>query len=467
MPVNTEHCEYAGISQRAKKVRDFMDGGSKVKPYIHQLPGHTPEIYKKYQDRAYYLPALARTVDAFVGMIMQPQPIVHNAEEAFKPYLDDLTYDGEPFNRVAAQVVEKVIASARCVMVVDYPSAGTEKLSVLEAEKKGLRAYARLYNAEDLIDWRVSSSNGERYTTQLRLKETYEVQNSSDEFEFETKTQYRVLEIVDGKYQVRIFRDIDGVDVQYGETIQPLSNGKPLDFIPAVVFGPSSLDASMVEFPPVYELTEVAQSHLNDSADRQWALAWCGCPTPVFTGITDAEFTFALGASQGIALAEGGTATLLTMTSDAVGALRDSMEDKRRDMAAIGARLLVDESKVQVAFETAQIQRAGEHSILSGVANTVADGLTQILRMLAAWSGKENKEIRVELNTEFIPKDLTPDEMRADMEAVQSGYLSSTDAFHKWQKRGAIRSDKTFEDHQEEIEDDKARLALEPNEDED
>ncbi len=456
MPVDSEHEKYAGIVSRAAKVRDFVSGD--VRGYIKRLPGHDDATYAKYQERAYYLPALPRTIDAFVGMIMSPTPVVQGHPSGFQSYLDDLTYDGEPFARVTSRVVEEVMTAARCVVVVDYPEGSeNEQLTKAQAEAKGLRAYARVYSADDLIDWRVSSRGGERYISQMRLQESYDVP-TEDEWVTDTETQIRVLEYDEGVYRVRIFRKQEAGDWALFSESVPLANGKPLTAIPAVVFGPDSLDPSRIVAPPVLELADIAESHLGDSADRQWALAWCGAPTLVLVGYNTEDGAVSLGSSAGIALGEGGSAELLTMSADAVGALKDSMEDKRRDMAAVGARLLMDESSTQIAMETAVIQRAGEHSVLAGVANTTADGMKKVLQYLAAWAGLE-MDISVSLNTDFVPLRLSPDEMRADIEAVQSGHLSTRDLFDKWKERGVIRPDKTFEDHQLEVEEDSNRIA--------
>jgi hypothetical protein len=92
-----------------------------------------------------------------------------------------------------------------------------------------------------------------------------------------------------------------------GQPFFPRMAGKPMDFIPAIVFGPSSLDCSIIERPPLGEMVEISQSHLNNSALREWAMMWCGQPVPVITGLPASDETseIRLGSSQGLVLGEG------------------------------------------------------------------------------------------------------------------------------------------------------------------
>jgi hypothetical protein len=264
------------------------------------------------------------------------------------------------------------------------------------------------------------------------------------------------------RYRVRMFREtlannraettpgalVEPGMEQIGGDFFPQMNGRPMNYIPAVLFGPNSLDPAILERPPLIEMVEISQSHLNDSALRQWGLMWCGQPVPVITGLMDSEDTaeLKLGSSQGLVLGEGGSFTLAALGADGVGAIRDSMEEKRRDMAAIGARILADESGAQISTETARIQRAGEHSVLAGIANTVADGMTQVLRMLAEWAGISAPDMTVTLNTDFMPRGLQQGELAEWLGQVQLGTLPVSVALEHLKARGVVDPQMTEQD---------------------
>ncbi len=455
----TASSEYRRLLPAVQKVRKFVGGD--VKGYIERLRGHDDADYELYQKLAYFLPAVARTLDAYTGMVMTPEPVISDSPEAFQTYLDDLTSDGEPFQRVCFRAVEEVTATGRYCLLADYPNdPEAEGLSRLEAERRGLRPFVRPYRWEDILDWRVSNIGGQRVLSHLRLMEYVDEVDPANEWETKVRKYVRVLDLFGEqgaplRYRVRVYKETTpnmraelapGATFQpsmeiVGEPFFPKMNGKPMGFIPAIVFGPSSLDPSMLERPPLGEMVEISQSHLNDSALRQWALMWCGQPVPVITGLPNSDETseIRLGSSQGLVLGEGGSFALVSLGADGVGAIKESMEEKRRDMAAIGARILADESGAQISTETARIQRAGEHSVLAGIANTVADGMTQILRWVGEWAGIAGADkIAVTLNTDFLPKGLQPGELAEWLAALQAGTMPLPVVLEHLKSRGVI-----------------------------
>jgi hypothetical protein len=474
LSVEAKHKAYATAAPAWLKVRDFVAGGERVKKYIKTLPGHDEGTVTAFKDRTYYLPAIARSVDAFVGLIMNPEPVVQ-APEALTEYLDDVSFDGEPAKRMIGRTVREVTEIGRCAVIVDYPQApNAQELSVADAEAAGLRAYARFYRGEDVLDWRVTQRGGERVLSFLKLKETIDQVSTSDEWAITEVEQIRVLDLVEGKYRQRLYQKGELTETQglktvkkeawtkIGEDIFPQANGAALDQIPAVVFGPDSLDVTEIAVPPVLEMVEVSSAWLNNSALMEWTLMWVSNPTPVFINLMLPEGeSVKLGSSQGISLNEGGDAKFLALGADGVGALRQAMEDKRRDMAAVGARLLSDETTAQISRDTAIIQRAGEHSVLANIATTVASGWARVLGYLAIWA-KADGDISVTLNTDFVPQGMTSGELSEMIAAVQAGQLSSRDLFALLQKRGVIRPDKSYDEHQDELDEDGQRVLDAP-----
>jgi hypothetical protein len=448
----TPSSEYQRRVTDVRKVRDFVRGN--VRSYIERLVGHDDPNYVLYSRLAYYLPAVSRTLDAYVGMVMTPEPIISDSPEEFQTYLDDMTSDGEPFQRVCFRAVEEVVSTGRCFIMVDYPSdPDAEGLSVLDAERRGLRPFVRIYTWEDIIDLRVTTINGKRQLSHIRLME-YVDEPGISEWETKTRRYVRVLDLAEGAYRVRLYRETEQSDqidsqgrlwrdtpsvIQVGSDMYPRMAGQPLGYIPGVVIGPSGLDPSIINKPPLLEMVEISRSHLNDSALRQWALLWCGQPTLILSGLADPEAgVVKLGSSEGILLGEEGSAQLLSLGADGVGAIKEAMEEKRRDMAAIGARILADESGAQVATETARIQRAGEHSVLAGIANSIADGMTQVLRMLAEWAGINAPDIAVTLNTDFMPRGLQQGELVEWLGRVQEGSMPLSVALEHLKARGVV-----------------------------
>jgi hypothetical protein len=119
-------------------------------------------------------------------------------------------------------------------------------------------------------------------------------------------------------------------------------------------------------------------------------------------------------------------------------------------MAILGARLLSSEKKAVETAQTAQIHRAGESSILSAIAQTISIGLTKALNTFSAWAGSEG-EWSIELNRDFLPASMTPQDLTALVGAWQSGAISFEVLFANLQQAEIIESDLTVEDMQAQI----------------
>lgn len=479
LSVDSPHPVYPAHIEAVKKMRAFIEGKEKVKQYILGLPGQVigSKDEKMYKKRAYYLPAIGRTIDAFVGMVMSNGAKVTELPEAYKMYTDDITNDGEPFSRFTSNVVREIISTARGAVLADYPDRpDAEVMTRKAAEDLGLRPYARFYPTEDIFNWQVRTVDGQRILSQLRLYEDFEEPGVS-EWDRVTGRQIRVLDLEPGTgfYRVRIFRKpvttsgvAGGEWLLLGQPRYPMMNGKKLTYIPAIVFGPSSLDPSIIDKSPLDEMADIAESHLNNSADAEWGLMFCGCPTVIIAGSVPEDsagkpLPIRIGGADAIILGEGGTADLLQATGEAIGAIEKRMEAKEKHMAAVGARILIDSGSSNISTETAKLERVGEHSVLSDIALVVGSGMAEILQMVLQWGGMSEDlalKVGVTLNTDYTPKGMTVGELSEWVKAVQSGKVPLKILFAKLQARGEIPDEMTEEEYRDELKADADELGL-------
>ena len=448
---NTTSDEYDANIEAVLKVRAFVSGN--VKPYVRRLDGHITDdvAYEKYCEWAGYTNFVSLTLQAFTGMIMSPEPVISDAPDALEEYLDDLTSDGEPFQRVCYRTVEEVAATGRCFVLVDYPDVpGAADLSRLEAERANLRPFVRSYPWEALIALKTELRGGVRVLSHVRLRETVS-EPGENEWADAKIEQVRVLDLKDGAYRVRVFRKTQGQGSavpadeweQFGSDRFPKMAGRAMDFIPGVVIGAGSLDPTILTKPPVLDLVNTAENHLNVSALEYNALRWLGSPSLVISGLIDSgdedPTPIRMGSSQAIVLGEGGAAEIISLKGGDIGALSEKLDSLRLEAAALGARIFGDESAAQISTETARIQRAGEHSVLAGIANTVADGMTQVLRWVGEWAGIAGADkIAVTLNTDFLPKGLQPGELAEWLAALQAGTMPLPVVLEHLKSRGVI-----------------------------
>ena len=157
-----------------------------------------------------------------------------------------------------------------------------------------------------------------------------------------------------------------------------------------------------------------------------------------------------LGSSEGIALPLTGDAKFMEFTGKGLEELREAMDAKRRDAAVMGARMLLESGRQAIAAETARIERAGETSVVSGIANALSDCLTKALTFMAEWA-QIGGDVEYWLNTDLNPAGLSPQELTALVGAWLNGAITKQELFAKLQQAEIVDPAKSFEDHEEEI----------------
>lgn len=464
MTVRDADRAWASFAADRKKVADLFSGRTKALPYIRTLPGHEAATATKFRESAYFLPLVARTSEAFGGLVFAKTP-TRTLPSGLDKVLADVTRSGQDIDRFAEQAFDGIVHSACVGVLVDYPET-PPGMTVAEAEARGIRPFLTLYDANSILSARFTGEGEERRLGEVRLLEEVEEKDPKDEWALVEVEQVRVLDFDDaGFYRQRVFRDDGGVWKLHGEVLEPRMGGQRLRHLP-IYFSNARDGEPRPGVPPIRDIADISIAHLNDSAAYQWGLLWTANPTPIFKGLDLPEgATVKLGSSEGIAVSEGGDAKFLEFTGQGLSELREAMNAKRKDAALMGARLLLEESKAAVAAETARIQRAGETSVVAGIANALSECLTKALTFLAEWAGVGG-EVEYWLNTDLNPAGLSPEALKALLEAWMSGAITLHDLFKNLQRGEVIDPAKNFEDHQEELADEAPALGTVSEEEE-
>ena len=170
-----------------------------------------------------------------------------------------------------------------------------------------------------------------------------------------------------------------------------------------------------------------------------------------------------IGSSTAIILGEGGTASLLQMDDKANGAILSELGRKEKHMAQLGARILIDSGSNNISTETAKLERVGEHSVLADISQTIAAGMTEILRMLMQWNGmteEATSKIVLTLNKDFVPKGMTSGELTEWIKGVQTNLVPLKILFNRLKDRGELPDDMTEDQYREELLADKDEMGM-------
>src|SRR5436190_17377720 len=137
----------------------------------------------------------------------------------------------------------------------------------------------------------------------------------------------------------------------------------------------------------------------------------------------------------------GATAGFLEFKGLGLSTFERAMDRDEKLMAVLGSRLLEGQKKVGEAAQAVELRQSGENSILSSLATSVSQSLTQVLRWIYWWNSIVDTpdnigpdKVLVELNTDFSTKGMDPQELSAIVAAWQAGAISRdtmTDLFRR------------------------------------
>jgi len=459
MPVNTKHKDYSKIAPKWKRCRDVYAGQDAIHEagiaYLPKLKDQTEEDYKAYVQRATFYNATYRSISGMVGMLFRQPPQI-DAPEQIMPLLDDVTLSGVPFHVFLQEVADEVLEVGRIGILVDYPTAPAG-LTQADAQKMNLRPTMQLYETENIINWKTERVNNQTVLTLVVLTEVKQV--PEDEFKVKEETQYRVLDLVNQVYRVRLFKIENEREILLSETF-PKMGGAPLSFIPFVFIGVDDV-SEHVDEPPLIDLVDVNLSHYRTNADLEHGAHFTGLPTAVVAGYKpeNPNDKLYIGSQAAWVFPSADAhASFLEFSGQGLDALQKLLDRKESQMAILGARMLEPQKRAVEAADTESMHRKGEESMLAAVAQTISIGATRALEWFTLWAGAAG-EPSVELNRDFFPVPMTPAELGALVSAWQQGAISDQTLFENLQQGEVISKDKTLEEEQAQIEEGQQKIA--------
>ncbi len=450
MSVNTAHNQYESMLSKRKRMRNFVSGGDAVKAegvlYLSKLGNQKDAEYTAYKERPVCANYTWRTIAGLEGMLFRKAPVVE-APASVLPLLDDVTMSGVSFNDLLEQVAYEELIIGNYGVLVDYPAQSVQGMTAADAAKLNLRPSMQLYKTESIYNWRTAWLNNRCVLAEVRLSEDFALPVEKEFDAPKIEKRYRVLDLFEGKYRVRVFRqDKDHPDIdELLETIFPMMNNRNLDFIP-FYFEPE------VDDPPLIDLVDANLAHYRTDADLSNGLHFTGLPQGCTAGFNfDEASETNIGSSVLWHASDvNAKAWYMEVAGDFSG-LKEKLDRLEQLMAILGARMLSPDKKMAETAEAAQIHRAGEESVLASIAGKISSNMTKALKTFSAWANAPSDDCKVELNREFMAPTMSPQELTALIMAVQSGELSKESLFRKLRQGDVIAAEVTFEEEQERI----------------
>jgi hypothetical protein len=459
MSVRSKHSDYNGMHSRWELCEDFSEGEHAVheekEKYLPRLKDEEDASYKLRLSMTPVFNATWRTISGMRGMLFRKPPKVE-VPAALSALFEDIDGSGTSMQAVAQEGVEEALTLGRVGILVDYPQA-PEGITLADARVMQLRPMMCLYEAESIYNWAETRTNGRTTLTQVRLCEEILVPGE-DEFTSKESKQYRVLDLFEGKYRQRVYTVNEKDEEVLVSTTVPMMNNKPLGFIPFVVVGVDS-NGMDVDAPPLIDLVTTNLHHYMQATSYERGCFFSGLPTMFISGMEDSDGEISIGGSVANALGSPNAKAYYVEVASKFEALRTNLEDKKREMAVLGARMLEGGKNTGgvEAAETVARRQSGEESVLACMAQTASDGLTKALQWMADWMSASGP-VSYQLNRDFLPQSMTAQDLTALVGAWQAGALSQEELFNNL-KAGEIVSDSTdFETEQERINSAQAQL---------
>ena len=461
MPVDTQKLQYREYLPTWEKCRDLAEGQEAVyrkeQLYLPKLSGQSPAEYRAYMHRALFYNATQRTIDAMSGMLFRKLPQISIPKE-LEDYIRNIDLQGTSLDNFVEKVASEVLTVGRVGLLVDHTRSDEmpegQQRTQAEADAENLRPFVVRYAAEDIINWGCTTKNDLSSLSLVVLRETSEV--IAEDYETVVETRYRVLKLDENGYYVQQIHVESGSDAGSFillEEIAPTINGSRISEIPFVFLSKGGLGPD-IKRPPVLDIVNINLSHYKTTADVEHAAHYTALPTPVVKGHTleDGE-RLRIGSAEAWVFNEADAdAYYLEYSGQGLEALERRLEKKENQMAALGARMLVNEKKAAESAETHKIKRQGEDSALLEVANTISNGVTIALATLAEWLNVASADISYQLNTDYTPQAMDPQTLIALLQTWQTGGIAFSDFVRQLQKGEIIAPSRTPESIQEELE---------------
>lgn len=424
MSVDSKHPDWVAMCPVWGKMRDTSAGLVRVaaartygvrasgadqwagEVYLPRLAGQQAKDYAAYRNRAWWYPAVGRTIQGYVGTLFRRDPAIEWGPLAQL----EANWDGRGrnFSSWTRDLASEVLTAGRAAVVVDW-----------DPERSA--PFAQLYTAEQLVNWHSTF-----YVFAL-------VRQEVKDYVLSTVEQRHIVR-VDGEGWVGELWERQ-TDETWRLVQEPLTyQARGVEYNPVIVTGWSSM-GDEVEYPPLLELADLNLSHYRNSADHENGLHFCGMPQYWISGLRAIEGeVWNIGVPEVWMIGDpGGKAGVAEMSGASVGKLAEAMVEKERRMAAVGARMLEGQRKAVETAETARIRQAGERSALSVVAKTVSETITAVMKRMAAHMG-QSEDVGFAISDDFDDTVMSTEDMVRLMQVWQSGGLSQESYLYNLKK---------------------------------
>lgn len=439
MPVIDEHPEYKQRLPDWQMMNDAIEGDRAIKgqgvKYLPKTsgmieaeslaaegdsvvtPAQVRELYASYLHRADYPLWVKDSLRTMMGMVSRLEPEV-NLPARMAILETDATSDGFSAKQLFMRICSDLLIKGRKPLLCDFDDSGSP--------------YVATYEAEDAPNWAESNLRGRSDLILVVFKESRK-KPGTDEFNHESIAVYRVLDILEGNYRVRIMNaNNELVENESFPGMEQAGQSRPVNFLPVVFAGSTDNNPSVDEIPLI-TMAKAALKYYVLSADYYQSLHYTAHPQPVITGLDGGDLRVT-GAMAAWTLPVDGKAFYLEFTGTGVEKTRDAMMDQRGAALEAGARV-IDTGGVE-SGDARRARQDDQHATLHSVVAQAAGAVQQCFRYIAEWMGENPDEVIFSVEPKFTTEEVDAAMVQIIGNLVMSGEVPRPVLYNALRKSG-------------------------------
>lgn len=439
MPVNSLHADFVINARTWAKIRTTVSGEEAVKrdeAYLPRPRGMLDADYNSYRARAKFYAAAERTLAAFVGLVQRKAPDIRIDDPQLAYLITDVDGHGTPLSEFAGRVLAEVLMMGRLAVTVDVVDN---------------RVVLTSHVAESVINWAV---DGDDALNMVVISNIEVAERQTDPYVLETEQVYRSWRIDDDGAVIyeKFIENAGSAAPSLSISTELLNLDGAINSLPVVIIGTSGVHAS-IDRSLLSPIVNLSLHHYMLSADRNWGLHFVALPTPYIIGVNPDQAPNVIGPTTLWAIPnENAKVGMLEFGGAGLREIAMEMDDDKREIADMGARILESKSRSAEAAGTVAMKSHSDSANLNTVCAAVSDGITRALRIGAAWLGRPDvDEIGFAVNRDFLPVRMDPTELTALVGAWINGALSNQELYAALQEGEIVDPGKLFDKHLEEI----------------
>lgn len=415
-----QHPDLVSMSETYMRIRDCLNNRVKAKKQVY-LPDPSElresqaireDRYRKYHQRAVFLPVTKRTQQGLVAQVFgrKPNIIAGNIDESV---INCISVNGNNLESFANYVLREVVALGRGLIVV-----GSFQ-----------RAMFDFIEADNIITWTelpygvIDDLGRNIQSVVLRTFLTTLSEDGITPKQIARLMQYRL----DNRgYAYVRFRQSDWSDDRWSNYVPIVVRGVHLRHLPVYPVGAES-NTLTVDSPPLDELSALNISHYINSADYEEHVYIAGQVTTVLSGLNQGWYDanikgkIGFGVRAPLPLQKEAKAYLLQAMPNSTA--KEALDKKEAQMVAVGARL-IEQRQIRRTATESSIEAESYDSILGHIAKNCSAAITAAMVELGAYFEGESSKNAIVLNTEFGIIATSAEHRRLCLEEWQSGARS-------------------------------------------